>query len=513
MTVDINKLPNEVKALKKIIIKLYAYVQAQQEQINILKAKIYGSSAEKLQAEGEPEQQQVFDETEKDAPEEEAERIEVAAYSRSSGGRKPLPKNLPRVDIVHELDKKDRIHSCGREMKEIGEEVTEKLRIIPQQLIVEVHHRKKYACECEGVETEGLEGAVRIAPAEPSVIPQSIATPSLLAYVLTGKFCDALPFYRQEKIFERLGIELPRQTMCYWAIKVHKRIEPLLKLMEENIRAGPVIGMDETPVQVMNEKDRKNTTKSYMWVTRGGCIDKPVLLYRYYPGRSADFLMEYLKGYKGYLQCDGYPAYDQQGKCEDRDIMLAGCWAHVRRKYFDVIKATKKNGLARRVLKRIKLLYRIEKTARLKHLNPAQIKELRLKKSKKIVEKIKKLIDKHTEIVPPTSTLGKAIAYTLNEWPKLTVFLKNGRIPIDNNLVENAIRPFVVGRKNWLFSGSPRGAAASAGLYSIIETAKANDMEPFWYLLHLFENLPKAKTPADYDALLPFNVDKSKLKS
>ena len=271
--------------------------------------------------------------------------------------------------------------------------------------------------------------------------------------------------------------------------------------------------MDETPVQVLSEKDRKNTTKSYMWVTRGGCIDKPILLYKYYPGRSADFLMEYLKDYKGYLQCDGYPAYDEQGKCSDREIRLAGCWAHVRRKYFDVIKAAGNSRIARKALKRINLLYRIEKKARLRNLSPDEIKALRQKKSKKIVENFKKWVDKYAPEVPPTSTLGKAITYTQNEWPKLTVFLEDGRIPIDNNLVENAIRPFVIGRKNWLFSGSPRGADASAGLYSIIETAKANGLEPFWFLLHLFENLPKAETPADYAALLPFNVNKSNLKS
>ena len=234
MRINIKRLPNDIDALKKIIIKqeqkYNSIIEKMQEQINLLRARIFARKAEKLKKE-ESEQIQVFDEVEKE------ERIEVKAHSRLKGGRKPLSDDLPRINIVHELDKKDRIHSCGREMKEIGEEITERLRIIPQQLIVEVHHRKKYACECEGVETEGKEGAVRIAPVEPSMIPQSIATPSLLAYVLTGKFCDALPFYRQEKIFERIGIELPRQTMCYWAIKVHERIKPLLKLMEENIRA------------------------------------------------------------------------------------------------------------------------------------------------------------------------------------------------------------------------------------------------------------------------------------
>jgi len=526
MTIDIKHLPDNVGDLKEIIIDLYKHVKEQEkqaqkyelvieslkEQINILKAELFGNSSENLKEE-KPDKIQVFNETEQDAPEEKEELTEVAAHSRRKGGRKPLPENLPRIDIIHELDKKDRIHGCGREMKEIGEEVTEKLRIIPQKVMVEVHHRKKYACECEGVETEGIEGAVRIAPLEPSMIPQSIATSSLLADILTGKFCDALPFYRQEKIFTRIGLELPRQTMCHWAIKVYERAKPMLKIMEENIRAGPVIGMDETPVQVLNEKDRKNTTKSYMWVARGGRTGKPVLLYRYNPTRSAEFLVDNLKGYNGYLQCDGYPAYDKQGILKDRDIKLVGCWAHVRRKFFKVTKATKNSSIANKALKRIKLLYKIEEKARLESISPDKIKALRQRESKKIVEDFKDWIDTLVNVIPPKSTLGKAIAYTRNEWPKLIVFLEDGRIPIDNNLVENAIRPFVVGRKNWLFSGSPRGADASAGLYSIIETAKANGLEPFWYLLHLFNNLPKAKTPSDYEALIPFNVDKSKLQS
>lgn len=505
MKILIKDLPDKVDVLQGMVIKQYEQIASLQEQIAVLNAKIFGPSTEKLQKK-ESEPVEVFNEAEKEA------RTTVSAHVRRTGGRKPLPKHLPRIDIVHELDTKDRIHGCGRQMTEIGEDVTEKLRIIPQQVLVEVHHRKKYACACEGVETEGTEGAVRIAPLQPSLIPQSIATPSLLACVLTGKFCDAQPFYRQEKIFERIGIEIPRQTMCYWAIKVYERITPLLELMKETIRASPVIGMDETPVQVFGEQDRDNTTKSYMWVTRGGNRGTPVLVYRYYPGRSAECLKEYLKDYTGYLQCDGYAAYTAHQKRSNQTISLVGCWAHVRRKYFDVIKTAKNSILAREALDAIKELYRIEKKIRLSAMPADTIKAVRQKESKPIVDGFKKWIDTHAEDVPPTSTLGKAIAYTLNEWPKLTVFLENGHIPIDNNLVENAIRPFVLGRKNWLFSGSPRGADASAGLYSIIETAKANGLEPFRYLLHLFENLPNAKTPAEHESLLPYNLDKSALQ-
>jgi transposase len=407
------------------------------------------------------------------------------------------------------LPEEEKIHSCGRKMKYIGEETTERFRIIPQQILVERHIRKKYACECEGVETEGKEGAVRIAKLPTQLIPRSITTASMLAYILAGKFCDGLPFYRQEKIFKRTGIEIPRQTMCRWAIMVYEKCKPLLEIMVKDIRDGPLIGMDETPLQVLNEGDRKKQTKSYMWISRGGTQSQPILKYNYYRNRSYDFIKEYLKGYKGYIQCDGYSAYEIAG--EQEGITLAGCMAHVRRKFIEVTKASKNKNSAYEGLKYIQELYKIEREC--KDKNTEEIKKIRQEKSKPVLEKFKKWLDKKVLNVPPKTLMGKAIHYTLHEWKKLNVYVEHGFIPIDNNLVENAIRPFVIGRKNWIFSATAHGAEASAGMYSLIETAKANGLEPYWYLLHLFENLPEAKTEKDFRALLPYIVRKSDLKS
>jgi len=300
--------------------------------------------------------------------------------------------------------------------------------------------------------------------------------------------------------------------MSGWAIKVAEKCKPLKELIKKEIQAGSFLGMDETPVQVLNEPDKKNTTKSYMWVSRGGPnLKHPLLLYEYSPTRSADYIREFIKNYKGYLQCDGYKAYNVAVK--GMDIILAGCMAHSRRRFYDVVKATKNKTSAQVALSYIRKLYAIEAECRDEKYAPDKIKEIRQKSSKPIMKEFKTWLDKRVPEVPPESLLGKAINYTLKEWSKLVIYLEDGRIPIDNNLVENSIRPFCQGRRNWLFSGNPSGAHASALIYSLIETAKSNGLEPFWYLLYLFKNLPKAETEDDYRKLLPYNVDDPSMKS
>lgn len=547
MNFDISTLPDDMKSLKNIILNQQAdsnYSQKQlheyrnqiekyreetkyqkkeyenkislkdqeieyfKEQTNLLKSILYARKSEKL-TEKEINQILLFNELEETIERKRPETITVPAHKRRKRGRKALPANLPRIEIVHDLSEEEKIHSCGREMKPIGQEITERFRIIPQQIVVERHIRKKYACECEGVDTEGKEGAIRIASMPKQLIPKSMATPSLLAYILIGKFADALPFYRQEKIFQRIGIDLPRQTMCRWSATIYEKCKPLLEIMDKDIREGPLICMDETPVQVLNEGDRKKRTNSYMWVSRGGSRDRLILKYNYFANRSVEFIKEYLKEYKGYIQCDGYSVYKMAG--EKKEITLVGCWAHARRKFIEVTKAAKNKPGSYEGLRYIQELYKIEREC--KDKGAEEIKELRQELSKPVLEAFKKWLDKRVLQIPPKTLLGKAINYTLHEWKKLNTYLEDGRIPIDNNLVENAIRPFVIGRKNWLFSATAKGAQASAGIYSLIETAKANNLEPFWYLLYLFEKLPEARTEEDYNALLPYNVKKTALKS
>lgn len=259
---------------------------------------------------------------------------------RKKKGRKPIPKNLPRVKRIHDIDESEKVCECGCQKIRIGEEVSEQLDIIPAQIQVIEHIRPKYACKnCEGVESDGP--TVAIAPMPEQIIPKCIGTSGLIAYVLVAKFVDALPFYRQEKQFLRIGVEISRATMCNWARKVAESCEILLMMLKQEILSGPLINIDETPTQVLNEPNRKNTTKSYMWVFRGGTPEHPGILFEYHPSRAGDVAASFLNGYEGIVQTDGYKGYDFLDVV--KGILHMACWVHVRRKFLDVIKAAGKS--------------------------------------------------------------------------------------------------------------------------------------------------------------------------
>jgi hypothetical protein len=352
-----------------------------------------------------------------------------------------------------------------------------------------------------------------MAPPPVQLIPKSNATAGLLSHIAVTKFADAVPLYRQQKIFARLGIDLSRAVMAKWMVQAALRCAGLLDLLQEEIRGGPLINIDESPLQVLKEPGRANTVKSYMWVYRGGQADRPVLLYQYYPTRSGKVALDFLTDYRGYIQTDDFAGYDHLG--QQPGVVHLGCWAHARRKFVKVVKVRKKHrskrvnpkSLADDALDYIGKLYRIEKEARQREWDPIAIYHLRQEKSKPLLDQFKDWLTIHQPLTPPKGLLGRAISYTLSNWEKLIVYLEDGRLRPDNNLVENAIRPFVVGRKNWLFAGSPDGARASAGFFSLIETAKANGLEPYGYLRHIFEKLPLAQTDQDLKDLLPQHID------
>jgi transposase len=442
------------------------------------------------------------------------EPITVSSHQRKKRGRKRLPEHLERVDIVHDLKEHEKMCACGNQLECIGQDECEKLDYIPAKVRVLRHIRLKYACKhCEGVYDDGP--TVRIAPVPAQLIPKSNATAGLLAHLFTSKFADGLPLYRQEKIFARMGLELSRSTMANWAIEASQRCRPLIGMLQQEIRSGPLINVDETTFQVLKEPGRRNTSKSYMWVYRGGDPDRPALVYQYHPGRNGQVAVDFIgKDYQGYIQSDAFSGYDRLEKYSG--IVQLGCWAHVRRKFVDVIKVKKKirsnlknpKSLADEAVDYIRGLYRIEKHARQQELSPEQIVELRQAEARPILDKFKTWLEAKKPIVPPKSLLGKAIDYALSNWPRLIVYIEDGRLKPDNNAAENAIRPFVVGRKNWLFAGNPRGAEASATFFSLIETAKANGLEPYAYLRYLFETLPLIEDGDDYRRLLPQYLDK-----
>jgi transposase len=327
--------------------------------------------------------------------------------------------------------------------------------------------------------------------------------------VITGKFVDAVPFYRQEKQFGRLGVELTRATMCGWALQVAERCRPMIELLREEILSGPLIQADETTVQVLEEPGREAQADSYMWVFRGGPPGRPGLLYQYAPTRAGRVAADFLNGYTGYVQTDGYAGYDfLDGK---PGVIHAGCWAHARRKFDELKKAISgkartgppRAGSADVALAYIRELYAIEHRAHTSNLAGDELVRVRKKEAGEVLEKFKKWLEQKYPQTPPQGLLGKAIGYTLGQWNRLIVYLESPFLTPDNNLTENAIRPFVIGRNNWIFSGTPEGAGASATLYSLIETAKANGLEPYRYLRYLFARLPHANSQDDYRTILP----------
>ena len=479
------------------------------EQIKSLQDRLFGKKTEKIHND---DQLSLFDIPEPDCPLlEEPEEINVPSHSRKKPGRKPLPENLPRVEVIHDLSEEEKTCGCGCIKSRCGQEVSEQLEIIPAQMRVIKNVRYKYACKnCEGVDDDGP--TVSIARMPEQMIPKSMATAGLLAYIMTAKFADALPFYRQEKQLQRIGVDIPRSTMCRWAMKVAAACEILMGYMQAAILKGPVINIDETTVQVLKEPKR---SKCYMWVFKGGAPESPIILFQYHPTRSGDVAQNFLNGYQGIVQTDGYVGYDFLDHIIG--IIHIACWVHARRKFMTVAKAAgMKNGklptgIAGKALKYIRKLYKIEKEAKELGLSAEELYRERQEKALPILEEFKKWLDAKVGTVPPKSLLGKAINYILNQWHRLILYTESGLVMPDNNVVENAIRPFVIGRKNWLFSGTPEGACASACLYSLIETAKANGLEPYWYLKYLFENLPEAMTADEFTALMPQNVDKGLL--
>ncbi len=509
MNFDTANLPDDPAELKRLLVETQRRYEREtellREQVRLLYAKLFGKKSEKGGAEAGVMQLPLFDMPEPEV-EPVAEVVEVPEHTRAKRGRKPLPANLPRVEIVHDIPEDDKVCNCGAELDRIGEDISEKLDIVPAIIRVVRHIRPKYACKaCEGLESEGP--VVKIAPPPKQIISKGIATAGLLAHILTAKFCDALPFYRQERQFSRLGAEIPRATMANWAMKAAGACTPLLELLWREIHSGPLINIDETSVQVLAEPGRSPTTKSYMWICRGGDPHHPGLIYHYAPSRSAKIARELLAGYRGAVQSDGYAGYDFLDT--QPNIAHAGCWAHVRRKFVDAQKGrgkTKKAGSTDVALNYIRQIYAIEKEAAKQGLADEDLLALRRKKARPILEDFFLWLSKKSSQVTPKSLLGSAVNYTLNQWKRLLVYLDIPEMTPDNNAAENAIRPFVVGRKNWLFAGTQEGAKASAVIYSLVETAKANNLEPYNYLRYLFEKLPFAESRSELLKLLPMNL-------
>lgn len=498
---------DRIAELERQLAQMTAAYEELAAKYDTLKRKLFGRSSEKQQHDDQP---QLFDDLaeETDASEIDAavQTTPVAAHTRTTKqSRKPLPKNLEREEVLLDIPEEDKHCGCGHELVRIGEEVSEKLTVIPARFIVTRFIRPKYACHhCEGSGEED-KPAVRIAPMPPAIIPRGIATPSLLAFIITAKYVDGIPLKRQETGFARIGVDLPRQRMADWVLAVGEAFAPVMEQLFIELRAGPILLLDETTVQVLGEENRANTSLSYMWCAYGGEPDKPAVVYRYAPSRSTAEAQAIVDTYSGIIQTDGYEAYDRLTGDRD-DLIHVGCWAHARRKFVDAKAAGKKAGAADQALALIARLYRIEKELAEMPQDPT-FADSRRAKAQPVLDELKAWLNTKAQRVPPQTNIGKAVSYTIGQWDKLVRYLDSSYLTPDTNRIENKIRPFVVGRNAWMFSGSPRGATAAATLYSLIETAKANGIEPHRYMLNVIERLPKASTPNEYRALLPQHID------
>lgn len=491
-------LPNDLDALKQLLAQAQSRVALLEEENALLRHRLFGRKSEQS-TESSAAQLPLFNEAESLAEPRAQESDEDSVKpAKRRGKRKPLPAQLPRIDVVHALPEHELTCTCGCRKHEMGEEVSEQLDIVPMQIRVIRHVRKVYGCR-------GCETAPVTADKPAQLIEKSLASPSVLAMLLTTKYVDGLPLYRFEKVLGRHGIDLSRQTLARWVIECGEWLQPLVNLMRDRLLESRVVHCDETRLQVLKEPDREATSQSWMWVQTGGPPDKPVILFDYSTSRAQEVPSTLLAGYRGYLMTDdysGYNAIEQQPGVE-----RLGCWAHVRRKFVEAQTAQPKGktGRADMALNMINALYRIERKQRELQADEDTLYRVRQEHSVPVLNDLSKWLEKTLPHVTPQSALGKALNYLANNWNKLVRYVEAGHLPIDNNAAERAIRPFVIGRKNWLFSATPNGATASAHLYSLVETAKANGREPYAWLRHVLERLPQAVSVEDFEALLPWN--------
>lgn len=473
------------------------------EQAKLARHRLYGASSEQMAAL----QRGLFDEAEAlaqgtTAAQEVAPQLSAAndgnkpADKPARGKRMPLPAVLPRVDVVHDLPEAQRTCPCGTPMVVIGEDVSEQLDIVPMQVRVLRHVRKRYGCP-------GSAHAPVTAPLPPQPLPKSNASANFLALLLVAKFLDGLPLARFEQMLARHGAVVPRQTLARWVIGAAAVLQPLHNLLRDLLLDGQLIHMDETVVQVLKEPGKAPTSHSYMWVQTGGPPERPIILYDYDPSRKSAVPVRLLEGFQGYLMTDGYEGYNALATSAHIEHLV--CWAHVRRRFVEAarVQPKGKRGKADEAIDLIGQLYGIERQWR--DTSDVQRLQARQQHSAPLLGRLRAWLDATLPSVPSKSKLGEALGYLHKYWPKLVRYVERGDLPIDNNRCENAIRPFVVGRKAWLFADTPGGAHASAVIYSLVQTAKANGAEPYLWLCQVLRDLPAAATVEQVEALLPWH--------
>ena len=508
----------EYESLKQENEWLNGRVRWLEEQLKVLAKNHFGSNHESASEEVIGQMALLFDEAEVYAHLEEQEQEQRKTPERKPAEKKTrvfmldkLPENCEVKVVPHDLNEKERICPvCGSVMEPVGKEVVRTLEIIPAKFVVREDRYVNYACQnCKGEDTEDEIGKSQFVktPHLPMVYPGSYCSPAAAAFLMTQKFVMGSPLYRMEQDFSRSGLDLSRQTMSNWMIYCTETwLMPLYEALHKLLLQAEIINADETELQVLREPERKAQTKSYMWLYRtGSYTEHPVVLYEYQPGRGSKYPLNFLSGFTGYLQTDGYVGYDAL-----QEVTHVGCMAHLKRKFHDAVTALpngKKAGSAVEGEAYCEKLFQLERT--FENLSPEQRRQKRQELAKPILDAF--LAWASTRNASAKSKLGEALTYLHNNGRELSEYLNDGRLEISNNLAERSIKPFVIDRKNFLFANTPKGATASAVMFSIIQTAIANHLDPYAYLTHIFTEAPKmaAKGEDWVAAMLPQNAPDS----
>lgn len=493
-------LPHDIDESNRLLAQVYSENQHLKQELSYLKRMIFGQKRERF-VPAVPEEQMTLEglfETAGTKIPGFAESKETITYDRrkpkKGHGRKPIPDDLHREKHIIDVPESEKVCSCCSTPKNhIGDEITEELEYKPAVFFANQYIRPKYACpKCP-------DNGITTASMPPRPIDKGIAGPGLLGYILVSKYVDHLPLYRLEQMFKRYNIHINRSTMAGWIAQICAHLNAICREMHRQMLAESfLIQADETTLKVLDDTVKEKCSLGYLWPFVG---DGNLAVFEFRDSRAQTGPTDFLSGFTDrYLLSDGYAGYN--GAIRKNRLIHLMCWAHARRKFFEAKDLDP--PLTEQVLAIIGELYKAEHEAAESNMSPPDRLALRLAKSKPALEKLKTLLENPGKIVLPKSKVGEAIAYTLNHWEQLTRFLEDGRLPIDNNLVENAIRPVALGRKNWLFAGSPEGASRMAIIYSLVATCKLNGINPYEYF---FDILPKvASYPANKIAdLTPIN--------
>jgi transposase len=429
-----------------------------------------------------------------DPPPVSSESDEPTTHRRRGHGRRRLPDSLPRRRIIHELDEHDRLcPCCGKLRVKVSEEISEQLEFQPASLYVKQHVRYVYACQ-----EDACDANMVTTPKPPQPIEKGLAGPGLLAYIASSKLADHLPLNRLEDILTRYGMHLARSTQCDWMGGCARLVRPLYELMICLALQSKVLGTDDTTVPLRDDQ-RDRTRTAYFWAYVGD-PDHPYTVYDFTTRHCRDGPEKFLKGFQGILQGDGYSGYIEIARQSKGTIQLAGCWSHARR-YYDRARNSAPSRQVHEALAYIQRLYDVEHEA--EATSPDALLPLRQQKSRTVIEEFRQWLERHQGDVLPSSPLGEAIRYTLNQWESLCLFLEDADIPLDNNRTEHTLRQQVLGRVNWLFVGSERGGETAAILYSLVATCKRLRIDPFAYLRDVFARMPEIRAQEQLHHLLP----------